>query len=64
LEQKIVWKTSVIPPNSLDKDFRGNAVQHCEVGVQHDLLAADEEDGSLDVAGWNNGALLGHRAPW
>jgi hypothetical protein len=39
-----------------------DAVELGQVMVEHDLLAADEKDSSLDALDWDHRFLLGHKA--
>src|SRR5215204_2539678 len=48
LEHEVTWKALPVPFHLLNQPFRLNAVEVCEVLVQHHLSLADDEDPSID----------------
>jgi hypothetical protein len=49
LEQEVVWKTVDIALDGLQQHLGLNAVNLCEVAVEHDLLAANHVDAARNA---------------
>jgi hypothetical protein len=47
-----------VPSDRLEQHSGLNAEERCKIRVEHDLLAANDEDGFLDLVGWGKAAPL------
>jgi len=59
LEHEVLGKTPEIPLHGADESLRFDAVEGREIGVEHHLLATQENDGAGDSVGEDEGGL-GH----